>query len=74
MNKRIIIFENVLWIVFSIGVLACSFGREFFKDEVVNCLFWFSLGLLLGFQLYKYEIIRMWKKENKNRVSHKEKE
>lgn len=62
MNRRTRILDNALGIIFFISVLACSFGREFFSGEFVNYFFWLSLGLFLGFQLYKYEIKRMWRK------------
>jgi len=63
MNKRIKKVENILGIIFLISILVCSFGRIFFSGEYINYFFWLALGLYLGFHLCKYEINRIWKKE-----------
>jgi len=64
MNKRIRILDKGVKVLFLFSILFSSFGREFFNIKFVNYFFWLGLGVFLGFQLYKYEMKRMWNKEN----------
>lgn len=64
MNKRIRILDRLLGIALLGGILAVSIGREAIGFQLTAYTFWLTLGLYLGFQLYKYEIKRMWKKES----------
>lgn len=66
MNNRTRNLDRILGITLFLSILACSFGRGFINVEFANYFFWLSLGFYLGFQLYKYEIKRMWKNEQKD--------
>ncbi|GAB4259562.1 MAG: hypothetical protein Kow0079_16610 [Vicingaceae bacterium] len=59
MNNQIKIIERVIGVLLIISILVCSFGREYFNGEFVNYIFWFNLGLYLGFHIYKYQISKI---------------
>ena len=76
-RKRLNIYEGIVAINFICIMVLCIVNQEVLKylvpKEIAGYLFFLSLGLCLGFWLYKYEYIRLWKKmkaeEQKNATS-----
>jgi cadmium resistance protein CadD (predicted permease) len=66
MWKRLNIYEGMVYLSFICIMLLCIVNQEFLNyivpKDIAGYLFWLSLGLLLGFQLCKYEMKRVWKK------------
>lgn len=63
MNNRTRLLDNIIKIVLLVSILVGSIGREWINDKIAMAIFFFSLGVFIGFQLYKQEILRMWKKD-----------
>lgn len=67
MNNSIKFLDNILSLVLILSILLSSFGREVFSNTIfLNYFFWFSLGMYLGFQCYKYQVKKYWKDVNNN--------
>lgn len=68
--SRIHILENSLVLLLIVDVIIYFFNKEILNlaisIKLLDYLFWFSLGLYLGFKLCKYEVIKVWKEHNKN--------
>ena len=65
--KRILIIEWVIAILFVLSLAIYILNQEFFHlsslDDIIGYIIVFSAGAYSGFQWYKYEVHRLWKKE-----------
>ncbi len=68
--KRFKISEKIIVIIFVISLYFYIFNKDFlysfFSEKISGYFFWLSLGLFLGFQLCKYELIRVLKKDSED--------
>ena len=75
-GRRLNIYEGIIAISFMCIMVLCIINQEAINyaipKEIAGYIFFLSLGLCLGFWLYKYEYIRIWKKmkaeEQKNKT------
>lgn len=62
MNRRIIIIENVLAILFLIALVLDLINkyilRNYIPNEIIAYFFWFFIGLFIGFKICKLEFIK----------------
>ena len=59
MNKLIFWSEGVISVIFLFSILLFFINRDLLKslpEIFVNSFFWFTFGLYLGFQIFKYGI------------------
>jgi hypothetical protein len=66
--KRLKFYEWAVALFFMINIMTQIlhdfFSFNFETKEVIDYMFWFSLGLYLGFQLFKFEIKRISRKNS----------
>lgn len=77
MSKLLFWTEGAIAILFigSLGlfILNRDFLHYLIPNEIAAYLFWLSLGLYLGFQLYKYEMKRLMKQWKQQETKGKQK-
>jgi hypothetical protein len=69
MNKRTKIIDRILLVFFALSLFLDVLNDRVLKgllsDSFILFLFAFSLGLLLGYKLYYWEILKMWREDNR---------
>ena len=71
---RFILFERIIWFFLIFNIVFQPINEDIFNyflpKEINGYMYWFSIGLFFGYQLYKYSINKYWKNLNKT-IKHK---
>lgn len=63
--KRILLIKRIVNIIFVINMILSPLNRKilngYLNEDLVSYMFWFAIGLYIGFQWYHYEINKIMK-------------
>ena len=73
--KQFIIYQRVILIFFAISLIFDIINKDFLDtwapQEIIDYMFWLSLGLYIGFLLCRYEIKKIWENIEKDKQEKK---
>lgn len=68
MWKRIVIYENLLYVFLAICFIILIIDKfiliNIIPQKIIECFFWLSLGMMLGFRLCQYTTSKILNKNS----------